>query len=710
MQIIQSIRDKGAAVVITVIALSLIGFILMDAKQGSGNLSSSTSKSIGSVNGSSIDQGEFTKKVKQLEDQEAQRSGINPTGARAAQIREQVWNQMVAEKVFYAEAAKLGIDFTPKEFTSFLYSNEQSNPLLQDPQMVDPATGKLDANKVQAAIANFKKLKPEQLEMLDAQVKDPQKLNSISSKYYSLLAASAYVPTWMEQKNNTDANNFANISYVAIPYNTISDSTIKISDADVDKYVSNNKELFKQEAGRTISYVTFSQLPSATDSAKTRDIVAALKESFTADVNPTAFTARQASTIPYDSNYLPKSKIPSAYIDTIVKFAQGTVYGPYVDRGNYVMAKVLGSKFYPDSVKARHILIPTVDPQSDQPIAIDSVAKKQADSIFNAIKAGADFGALAKQFSSDGSKDKGGDLEIFGYGEMVPEFNEFCFTKSVGSKEVVKTKFGYHVIEILSQKGSSPAYKVAFMAKEIIASEGTINNASLEATKLSAEKNSKNVDEYVKKNGLQKTNPDKLLKENDFSVGQLQDARLIVKWAFKAKVGEVSEPFSLGDQFAVAVLDKIQKEGTQDVATARPTVENVLRNEIKANEIVKKLGATPTLEKAAADYGKQVQTAGQDSTITFNSQMINGLGQEQKLIGAIFNPTNKTKASEPIVGKTGVYLVKVNGIAPKNAPSAEILAMQKTQEINNVKNKATAGWFESLKKRATIKDNRSEIY
>jgi peptidyl-prolyl cis-trans isomerase D len=710
MQIIQSIRDKGAAVVITVIALSLIGFILMDARQGSGNLSSSTSKSIGSVNGSSIDQTEFAKKVKSAEDQETQRSGSNPTGARAAQIREQVWNQMVAEKVFYAEAAKLGIDFTPKEFTSFLYSNDQSNPLLQDQQMVDPATGKLDPNKVQAAIANFKKLKPEQLEMLDAQVKDPQKLNSISSKYYSLLAASAYVPSWMEQKNNTEANNFANISYVAIPYNSISDSTIKISDAEVDKYVSNNKELFKQEAGRTISYVTFSQLPSATDSAKSRDIVAALKEAFNTEANPAAFVARQASTIPYDSNYLPKSKIPSAYIDTIVKFVQGTVYGPYVDKGSYVLAKVLGSKFFPDSVKARHILIPTVDPQSGQPVAIDSVAKKQADSIFNAIKGGADFGALAKQFSSDGSKDKGGDLGTFGYGAMVPEFNEFCFTKSVGSKEVVKTNYGYHIIEILSQKGSSPAYKVAFVAKEIIASEATINSASLEATKLSAEKNSKSVDEYVKKNGLQKTSFPQLLKENDFSVGQLQDARTIIKWAFKAKLGEVSEPFSLGDQFAVAVLDKIQKEGTQDVATARSKVENVLRNEKKADEIVKKLGASPTLEKAAADYTKQVQTAGQDSTITFNSQIINGLGQEQKLIGAIFNKANQTKTSEPIVGNTGVYLVKVNSIAPKNALSAEILALQKTQELNNIKNKATAGWFESLKKRATIKDNRSDIY
>ncbi|MBK7434236.1 MAG: peptidylprolyl isomerase [Chitinophagaceae bacterium] len=504
MQIIQGIRDKGAAIVIAVIALSLIGFILMDANQGASKMFGGGSSTIGKVNGSSIDQAEFTKKVRQIETQEEQRSQSRTTATRSAQIRQQVWDQIVAEKIFYAEAAKLGINFTSKELSAILSSNDRDNPLMQDPQMLDSLTGRLDPAKLKQALANIRKAKGEQRDQIDAQVVEPQKLTSISTKYYAMLAASAYYPSWMEESDNKDKKSFATISYVGIPYADISDSTIKVSDADVENYVKKHKDLFKQEEGRKISYVSFSQLPGAEDSARTRDAVAGLKDGFAAETNMKTFLARNTSSIEFDSNYQPKSKIVSVAIDSIVKFPIGSVYGPYVDRNSIVMARILGTKMLPDSVRAKHILIPTVDPQTGQPIAEDSVAKKRADSLFAAINAGSDFTLLAMQFSSDGSKMKGGDLGTFGYGAMVPEFNDFCFNKPIGSRGVVKTQFGYHIIEVLSQKGSSPAYKIAFMGKEILASEATINKASLDATKLSAEKDPKKFDAYLQKNGLRK--------------------------------------------------------------------------------------------------------------------------------------------------------------------------------------------------------------
>src|SRR6476661_2969336 len=122
MQIIQSIRDKGAAIVIGVIALSLIGFILMDARQGSSRLFNSLSTKVGKVNGQSIELGEFNKRVQQAEDMEAQRTGQRPNTMRSNQIRSQVWDQMVAEIIFYDEASKLGIDFTSKELSALLLS------------------------------------------------------------------------------------------------------------------------------------------------------------------------------------------------------------------------------------------------------------------------------------------------------------------------------------------------------------------------------------------------------------------------------------------------------------------------------------------------------------------------------------------------------------------------------------------------------------
>ncbi len=714
MQIIQTIRDKGAVVVIAVIALSLIGFLLMDAKSGNkgagGFLSSLNSNSVGKVNGTSIEKGDFDKKFKITEimaKDQAQRTGRVP---EASQLRKQVWDQMVFEEVLFGEAQKLGLDFTGKELYATLASSDQSNPLMQNQNFVDPATGKIDPSKVPQVVANIKKLKGDQADYRDAQLIDPAKLSSIYYKYVALLNASAYYPSWMQEKDNAASKEFANISYVTVPYNSIADSTIKVSDEEISSYVSAHKNLFKQDAGRMISYVTFSQLPNGDDSAKVKETLENLKAGFTTENNTPAFLIRNSSAIEYDSAYLPKSKIRSSKIDSIAKQPIGSVYGPYVDGGNYVLAKFLGSKTMPDSVKARHILIATVDPKTGSPIIEDSVAKKQADSIFTAIKGGADFVKLAVQFSSDGSKDKGGDLGTFGYGAMVPEFNDFCFEKTTGSKAVVKTQFGYHIIEIMNQKGNSPAYKIAFMAKPIIANDPTIQEANNNATKLSGQKSGKELDDYIAKNGLHKITWPQIIKENDFQLGQIQDARLLIKWAFDAKQGDVSEPFNFKDQFVVATLDKIQEEGTQDVRTARPMAEVAVRNQKKAATIIKTLGTNATVESAATAYKQEVKTAGADSSITFNSPIIPNIGAEPKLIGASFNKDNQAKASAPIEGANGVYIIKVNSINTKPADTPELAAQKANQQAANMRTQAGAGWFDSLKAQATITDNRSKYY
>lgn len=707
MQIIQKIRDKGAPITIVAISLALIAFILMDSKQGGGP---TANDSIGKVNGNTIDQDEFFKKVRMLENQEEQQSGQRPSSTRSVQIREQVWNQIVAERVFYAEAEKLGISFTSKELDFILKSDDQSNPLMQDKGMIDPATGKLDMTKVSQALTNIKKMKGEQWDVINSQIIEPQKLTSISTKYFALLNASAYYPTWMQEKDEKENRSFATISYVQIPYQTISDSTVTVTDADIEKYVKENKEMFKQEAGRMISYVTFSQLPGSADSARTRSVVEGLKDAFANETNVKTFLARNTSAIDFDTNYVPKSRIQSAYLDSITRLPAGSVYGPYVDNNAFVLAKMIGTKSLPDSVNARHILIATVNNQTGEPILEDSVAKRRADSIYNAINGGANFAALAMYYSADGSKDKGGDLGTFSYGQMVPEFNNFCFDKSPGSKGVVKTQFGYHIIEVMKHMGASPAYKIGFLAKEIFASEETINKASNEAIKLAAIKDPKEQEAYLQKNGLQKISVPNLIKENDAQIGQLQDARQLVRWVFEAEKGDVSDPMPVDDQFVVATVDKIFKEGTQDVETARPMAETAVREKKKAEVIIKALGSSPSLETAASKYGKEILTAGEDSTLTFKSQIINAIGNEPKLIGAAFNKANLNKVAPPVAGKAAVYVFKVNNIAEKPADPNEDKVQAKIQQTATLRNQAVSNWFEGLRKKATIKDNRSKFF
>jgi peptidyl-prolyl cis-trans isomerase D len=374
-----------------------------------------------------------------------------------------------------------------------------------------------------------------------------------------------------------------------------------------------------------------------------------------------------------------------------------------------MLAKMMGTKQMPDSIKCRHILVKIADKNGQ--MREDSVARKLIDSIAAAVKTGADFDALVLKYSDDeGSRNNKGEYKFSSSSTLVDSFYNTVFYNPTGTKKIVKGQsqdyIGYHYVEVLDQWKFAPAYKIAFLAKEILPSDATIQNANLNATKLSAQKNAKELEAYIVKNGLQRVTLPTLIKENDFSVGQMQDARQLVRWVFEAKKGDVSEPFNIGEQFVVATVDKIQSEGTQDATTARPMVEGVIRNEKKAETIIKKLGTGTTLEAAAAAYGKQIEMAGADSSLTFSSQMIANIGDEPKLIGASFNKENQAKVSAPIAGNSGVYVIKVNSIGTKSidTPAAA------TQKLSTLRSQVGAGWFEGLKNQATIKDNRSKYY
>jgi peptidyl-prolyl cis-trans isomerase D len=139
-------------------------------------------------------------------------------------------------------------------------------------------------------------------------------------------------------------------------------------------------------------------------------------------------------------------------------------------------------------------------------------------------------------------------------------------------------------------------------------------------------------------------------------------------------------------------------------------VESIIRNQKKADEIAKKLGSSPTLESAAAAYNKSIETAGTDSSLTFGSQIINGVGQEPKLIGAAFNKSYQTTVSAPIEGLNAVYVMKINSFGTKPDDSPEVIAQQSAERTRNMLQEKSYGWFDALKKTATIKDERSKIY
>jgi peptidyl-prolyl cis-trans isomerase D len=304
------------------------------------------------------------------------------------------------------------------------------------------------------------------------------------------------------------------------------------------------------------------------------------------------------------------------------------------------------------------------------------------------------------------------DLVTIQSENFAKEFADFLLNENGENKKVVKTQFGWHYIEILDKKDLQPAYKIAYMAKEIGPSDETINAANAAATKLSGQaRNKQAFDKYVAQNGLNEVSVPTVIKENDFQLGGLQDARQVIKWAFDdAKEGDVSEPYSLKDAFVVAVVDKRVNEGTPDVKTARPLVEALIRNNKKADEIKKKLNNPTSLEAAAKVYNVQVLNTGADSTLTFDAQLINGIGSEPKVAGACFNKEYQSKVSPPIAGNTGVFIIKVDNVSVKGQQTPAMLAQQRTAEISRSLQTALGQSFESLKKKASIKDNRSKFF
>jgi len=712
MSIIQTIREKGAVIVIALIAISLIGFILMDSmSSGRGSLfGNNNTTTLGVVNGEKIQLDNFNDKVKEVQQQYP-----NAGSSQNNQIMESVWNQMVAQKIVEDQFQKLGITFTPEEMSSIMFSNDAPQQLKQ--AFTNKETGEYDIEQAKQWWAQTKKNKnEEQRNAIISQVIEPMRLNSLYTKYTSMIVASMYQPKWLAKELSEEKNKFATISYVAVPYSVINDNAVKVSDDDIQSYLDNNKLKYKQEPGVMVSYVAFSAAANAEDSARIFQSLKDLKPQFAADSNAKFFLGRNSSAIPYFDGYVPKSKMQSPYKDSIISLPQGGVFGPYLDGKNYVLAKKIDTKILPDSIKCRHILIGTTDPQTQQPIMDDSTAHRIADSIATAIKNGASFDSLDAKYSTDQvAKQQNGvmtfDLMTIESDNFSPEFAAFLLNDNGETKKVVKTQFGWHYIEILDKTNLEPAYKIAYMAKEIAPSDQTINAANTAAIKLSGSATDvKSFNAYVAKHGLKKVDVPTEVKENDFQLGDLEDARALIKWAFSAKEGQVSEPFAVKDDYVVAVVDKKLKAGVPDVSTARPMVEGIIMNRKKADQIKAKLNNPTTLEAAAAPYHLQVLNSGADSTLTFNAQIINGIGNEPKVAGAAFDKEFQTKVSPAFAGNSGVFVIKVNSVNAKAPLSPEIEKLQMNDELNKNIQDALSQSFNSLKKMADIKDNRSRFF
>jgi len=706
MAVIQKIRDKYAKLAGGVIVVALVGFILMDYGKGGG----SRSTTIGKINGEKIDAREYDAAVKQREEEMKRQNPNAPVDENTqAQLRDQVWNEMVNERLLNEVSEKLGITVGPAELKDMITG---PNP---DPNVkqlfTNPQTGVFNPQEAAARIQQIKR-SPEtkaQWEAFEAGLVKSR----YAAKFNTLVAGSIYIPKFMLDDQNAGRNTLAKINYVKLPYTLVPDDQAKVSDDDIKKYMEAHKAMFEiKEPSRSIDFVSFTIQPSAEDSARTFAELEKLKAEFATVTNDTDFVNRNSqSQIPIA--YFSKQQLQSIpNVDELMSAPVNSIVGPFYDGSNYMLAKIEDRKSLPDSVKCRHILVATRQLGQGGRFFSDTAAKGRIDSVVAMLKAGARFDSLAVTYSDDaGSKDKGGeyDFPLAQKGGLAKEFGDFVFEQGhTGESKIVKTELGYHYIEILRQGAPEASTKIAFVAKVLDPSDKTQNDISAKANGFASQA-STGFDKAVKANHYSAI-PAGGLNKNSYVVNGLGASRDLVKWAYGAKVGDVSTVYPIGDdKYVVARLSGIMDAGLAPInAQTRPILEGYVKKVKKAEILKQKAKGKTTLEAIAQGENQQVGTA---DSLNFTRSFIPNVGNEPKVVGYSFCKSFKENTLSPAIsGQDGVYFINVLGRTTIPDQQPRNLAVERQMLEYGIKSNAANMVVNGLREKAEVEDTRSKIY
>lgn len=710
MAIIQKIRDKYAKLAGGVIVLALIGFILMDYGRGGGGARSTT---VGEINGEEID---FTAYEARINEREQQIQQQNPNAGMdetmRAQLRDQVWDEMVSEALLNDINDKLGITVTQAELNDLMVG---PNP---DPQVrqafTNPQTGEFNPQEVSAQIQMLRSTAdPNQKAAWEAFQAELVK-RRYAEKFNALVDKAIYFPSFMLDDQYAAQQEVAGIAYVKLPYTLIADDNAKVSDEEIKKYMTAHKARFQvDKASRSIEYVSFNVMPSAEDSATILKELDQLKLAFETTEDAEVFVNRN-SEVPMQPGAFTRDQLQGLpNVDELFSAPVNTVIGPFPDGNNLMLAKVLKKMTLPDSVKVRHILVKTFD--QGNPVRLAEAAQARMDSALAALNAGVPFDSVVARFSDDpGSIATGGvyDFALDQRPGISVEFGDFAFEGKTGEKKTVEVNNnsygGLHYIEILKQTGSEAVTELAFIAKTLEPSKTTYDNTYNKAVQFVQQTNSgKAFDQVARELGVTTATAEGL-DRNSFLVSGLGSARELVQWSYEAETGHVSPIYTVGDDFVVARLSQVQPAGLLALTDQnRPMISAMVMKEKKAQLLLEKYKGS-SLEAIAGSAGQTVASA---DSFRFAQAFIPGVGNEPKVVGyAFMNDLKPSSLSNPIPGNEGVYFLSLNyrTKAELNSPDRNKL-MERNRQASALGNPARA-LLTFLKKGADVDDMRSNLY
>ena len=703
MAVLGSLR-KNSFVLIAVIGMALFAFVIAGVFDGN---SFQSQEPIGEINGESVSLTDFRRQV------ELYQKTYNFNDLQAITT---AWDQSVRNELLSQEIEELGIASGKDHLEFFLASNPNFN---NDPRFVNDA-GIFDLDKFSNFIAELKDFNPEAYLQWSSQEMGFK--NQININNYMTLVSSGINSNIFEGKNEfLKSNESVDISFVRIPYASIDDSLVSVSNSEISKYVKDNPHKFEQKETRDFKYVLFEEKPSQKDERELRTKLSEMlveKEEYNQvsklnEVVPSFITTtdiefylEENSDIPFDTIYRPKGFFPSNHGELIFNLDNNKTYGPYVDGEYFKVSKLLDKKRN-GNARASHVLISYSGAQGSTPqiTRTKDEARKEANRILRLARSDSNnFSTLALENSDGPSKTNGGDLGFFQEGMMAEPFSDFVFKNRVGRIGLVETDFGFHIIKITAKED---LVKVATLALRNIPSEKTSDSVFNITSKFEIELSSVgSIDEVSDKFNIESKTLNNISRL-DHDLPGIPNQRRLVQWLY-------NEETSLNDYqrfdvsnggYIIAQLIDKKDEGLQSNDLALITVLPILQNEKKADIILKNNKGLKSLEELAQNNNTEIINV---DAINKNTPIVSQAGYEPGLIGKAFS-LELNEVSNLIKGETGVYMMIVDKVNNSSNSPNSFIPYQK-QITSKSRSNLDFLIVESLKESADINDNRSAYY
>jgi len=707
MAILNSIRKRGVFLII-IIALALFSFILADVIRNGGFSSEKSLTTVATINGETLTRDIFMKQVELTQ----RNLGENGTTAQAMNM---VWDRELRNVLQQQQYDALGLTAQKEQLEESLRMGLASNPTFQD------ADGVFSSLKVQEYIANVKATNPTAYQQwLDYE--NNLKSGALQTTYYNMIKAGMRSTLSEGEQEYRYQNDKINMQYVYVPYTSIPDTDVSVTDSEIEAYIRKNAADYEQTPQVDVQFVSFSEAPSDEDIADAETAITSLlkdREVYNSNIKATEILKGLENTqdyqnfindnsdVPFQDRYFFKSDIPEAIAEDLFATPLNGIYGPYKLGNNNNISKVIGITQMPDSVQSRHILIRYQGSfrASDAISRSKEDAKAMADSIAGVLKRNKNkFEALAKTLSDDKSNsDNGGDLGYSGLGKLTKDFNDFIFDNKTGTLGVVETEFGFHVVEVQEQKNKQKAMKFATISKEIEASEKTLNEVFANASRFEVAAQKGDFSQIAKTQELA-LKPVNKIGALDATIPGVGNNRSIVNWAFgeDVSVGDVKR-FSILDGYVVVQLTRKSPKGLMSIAEASSLVMPKLRNAYKAKQIMATISGDD-LDAIASSQGITVQNA---TAITMAAPTIPGAGAEPEVVGAAFAKA-AGETTSLIAGEKGVFKARVTAV--NNAPALENYASYANQLNSAATPAVNTKVYQALKNAAEIEDNRANFF